>query len=211
MVEGAPRFCPRCGAARVADMPFCAACGLNFAEYETPSTVGAGAEGSSNKPLDAPPPSDVAAPTGTRPPVRRRLGVPPIVMTGAIIVVGVFALALLAGRLTGGSPGSGGQASAVAVSTEPAAPIIGLTILSPTDGQVVASKDVVVLGTAPPGLTITQDISFGFDQHTTVDGTGHWAIKVGLNDGDNKLTFRIGDDHSTQQTIRVIYTPTPTP
>jgi len=132
-------------------------------------------------------------------------------MTGAIIVVGVIALALLAGRLTGGSPGSGGQASAVTVSTEPAAPIIGLTILSPTDGQVVASKDVVVLGTAPPGLTITQDISFGFDQHTTVDGTGHWAIKVGLNDGDNKLTFRIGDDHSTQQTIRVIYTPTPTP
>jgi len=32
-------------------------------------------------------------------------------------------------------------------------------------------------------------------------------MKVGLNDGDNKLTFRIGDDHSTQKTIRVIYTP----
>ena len=28
-----------------------------------------------------------------------------------------------------------------------------------------------------------------------------------LNEGDNKLTFRIGDDHSTQKTIRVIYTP----
>jgi hypothetical protein len=60
---------------------------------------------------------------------------------------------------------------------------------------------------APPGLTITQDISFGPDQHTTVDGTGHWAIKVGLNDGENRLTFRIGDDQSTKKTIRVIYTP----
>jgi hypothetical protein len=210
MVESAPRFCPRCGVARVADMPFCAGCGLNFAEYETPSSVGPRVGGSQ---IDAPPPSDVPAPapTETGPPVRRRLGIPPILMTAAIVVVGVIALALFAGRLTGSSPGSGGQASAVAVSTQPAAPIVGLTILSPTDGQVVASKDVVVLGTAPPGLTITQDISFGFDQHTTVDGTGHWAIKVGLNDGDNKLTFRIGDDHSTQQTIRVIYTPTQTP
>ena len=209
MVERAPRFCPRCGAARVADMPFCAGCGLNFAEYETPSAVGAGAEGKS---IDVPPPSDVSAPTETGPPIRRRLGVPPIVMTAAIVVVAVIALALLTGRFTGGSPGSGGQATAVADSGQPAAPIVvGLTILSPTDGQVVASKDVVVLVTAPPGLTITQDISFGFDQHTTVDGTGHWAIKVGLNDGDNKLTFRIGDDHSTQQTIRVIYTPTQTP
>jgi hypothetical protein len=56
-------------------------------------------------------------------------------------------------------------------------------------------------------VSITQDISFGLDQHATTDGTGHWTIRVGLNEGENKLTFRIGDDSSTRKTIRVIYTP----
>jgi hypothetical protein len=64
-----------------------------------------------------------------------------------------------------------------------------------------------VIGTAPPGLRITQDISFGFDQHATADGTGHWAIGVDLSEGENQLKFRIGDDASTAQTIRVIYLP----
>jgi hypothetical protein len=92
-------------------------------------------------------------------------------------------------------------------STPVPALITGLTITSPTDGQAVAIKEVTVIGTAPPGLTVTQDISFGPDQHATADGTGHWAIKVSLNDGENRLTFRIGDDASTKKTLRVIYTP----
>jgi hypothetical protein len=87
------------------------------------------------------------------------------------------------------------------------APPVGLTILSPADRAVVGSQDLTVIGSAPAGLTITQDISFGLDRHATVDGTGHWAIQVQLSDGENKLTFRIGDDHSTSQTIRVIYIP----
>jgi hypothetical protein len=87
------------------------------------------------------------------------------------------------------------------------APPVGLTILSPADGAVVGSQDLTIIGSAPAGLTITQDISFGLDRHATVDGTGHWAIQVQLSDGENKLTFRIGDDHSTSQTIRVIYIP----
>jgi hypothetical protein len=85
--------------------------------------------------------------------------------------------------------------------------IVGLTIESPHDGQVVAAKDVTVIGIAPPGLTITRDISFGLDQHATTDGTGHWAINVSLENGENKLVFRIGDDHSTEHSIRVTYTP----
>jgi hypothetical protein len=108
----------------------------------------------------------------------------------------------------GGVPGVPGQSIAVPPGSTPVpAPIVGLTITSPTDGQAVATNEVTVIGTAPPGLTITQDISFGPDQHTTVDGTGHWAIKVGLKEGENRLNFRIGDDNSTKKTIRVIYTP----
>ncbi len=85
------------------------------------------------------------------------------------------------------------------------APPVGLTILSPADGSVVGAKEVTVIGTAPPGLQITQDISFGLDRHATADGTGHWAIQVDLSDGENQLAFRIGDDRSTTETIRVVY------
>ena len=98
------------------------------------------------------------------------------------------------------------QPGASAVGPGPAL-IVGLTIQSPTDGQQLATKDVTVIGLAPPGLGITRDVSFGLDQHATADGTGHWAMSVGLNEGENKLKFRIGDDRSTEQTLRVIYTP----
>jgi hypothetical protein len=87
------------------------------------------------------------------------------------------------------------------------APPVGLTILSPADGAVVGAREVTVIGTAPPGLRITQDISFGFDRHATADGTGHWAIQVELTEGENQLKFRIGDDPSTTQTIRAVYVP----
>jgi hypothetical protein len=85
--------------------------------------------------------------------------------------------------------------------------IVGLTIQSPQDGQQVATQDVTVIGLAPPGLSITRDVSFGLDQHASVDGTGHWAMSVRLDQGENKLKFRIGDDRSTEQTLRVIFTP----
>ncbi len=71
----------------------------------------------------------------------------------------------------------------------------------------MATKDVTVIGLAPPGLSVTRDVSFGFDQHATADGTGHWAMSVGLDEGQNDLVFRIGDDHSTEKRVRVIYTP----
>jgi hypothetical protein len=88
-------------------------------------------------------------------------------------------------------------------------PPVGLTILSPADGSVVGLREVTVIGTAPPGLRITQEISFGLDRHTTADGTGHWAIQAELSDGENQLKFRIGDDGSTTKTIRVVYVPPP--
>jgi hypothetical protein len=208
MAAAGPGFCPRCGTARMADLPFCPRCGLNLAEID-----GAGASaapGGSIEPLPSrEPPTE--APTKPveavrdRIPAARGLAVPPAVLIVGIVVVGLLALGLLRLPQLGGSPTPPLQASA-GPSGGPAAPIVGLSILSPTDGQAVATKDVLVIGLAPPGLGITQDVSFGLDQHTTADGTGHWAIKVGLNEGDNVLKFRIGDDHSTEKTVRVIYT-----
>jgi hypothetical protein len=168
-------------------MAFCSACGLK---------VGDGGDGSSR---DGPG-------VGLRAAMGRSVG-SSIVLAALLVAIGLIGYGFLTRPAApqAGTPG-GGVNPAVTASPVPA-PIVGLTILSPTDGQVVATKEVTVIGTAPPGLTITQDVSFGLDQHTTVDGTGHWAIKVGLKDGENRLTFRIGDDQSTKKTIRVDYTP----
>ena len=219
------RFCPRCGTGRVADMPFCPGCGLDFREVDQGLDPGAAAaatdsvvpSGTSTSQADATETPavdeweagshDVTSPMESARSGSRGLRVHPIVLIAAIVVVVLVLVGLLPRPQLPG-PGSGGPPAS---SLPSGAPIVGLTILSPTDGQAVAARDVLVIGLAPPGLSVTQDISFGFDQHATADGTGHWAIKVGLNEGDNKLTFRIGDDHSTQQTIRVIYTPPASP
>jgi hypothetical protein len=213
-------------------MPFCPGCGLKVAEFDQGAIIGADRQTTPTDVADGTsiaragtslsssadeweggrsPDAHAASPTTTRPSVDRGFRVPPVVIVVLIVIVGLIVLGVLPRPQLGGSPASGGQPAPGGASGAPAALIVGLTILSPKDGQAVASKDLTVIGTAPPGLTITHDISFGFDQHATVDGTGHWAIQVGLNEGDNKLTFRIGDDHSTQQTIRVIYTPPQTP
>lgn len=201
-------------------MSFCPGCGLNVTVVDeqagagdlpgTISTTPALAPQSPLDDLERGWPSDTVRPNATTSSRLQGFRVPPILIVGVIVLVGLVLLGILPRPQLGGSPGSGGQIPPGVASGGPV-PIIGFAILSPADGQAVASKDVVVIGTAPPGVTITQDISFGLDQHTTVDGTGHWAIAVGLGEGDNKLTFRIGDDHSTQQTIRVIYTPPQTP
>jgi hypothetical protein len=169
-------------------MAFCAGCGLK---------VGDAGDGSRSEGPGA----------GIRAAVGRTLG-SSIVLAALLVAIGLIGYGFLTRPAApeGATPGIGGVPAATTPSPVPA-PIVGLTILSPSDGQVVATKEVTVIGTAPPGLTITQDVSFGPDQHTTADGTGHWAIKVGLKDGENRLTFRIGDDQSTKKTIRVDYTP----
>jgi hypothetical protein len=107
----------------------------------------------------------------------------------------------------GGSSGLGGAVGPGGSPVAPSAPIVGLTIQSPAQEQAVATKEVTVIGIAPPGLTITRDVSLFPDQHATVDGTGHWAMNVGLEEGENELVFRIGDDRSTEQRLRVVYAP----
>jgi hypothetical protein len=168
-------------------MPFCPSCGLKVGEAGEIRDAEAGRD---------------------RAPAGRGSWKARLVVAVVLVAIGAIGYALLTrpgSTPVGGTPGGGSQVPAG--STPVPAPITELTITSPTDGQSVATKEVTVIGMAPPGLTVTQDISFGLDQHTTVDGTGHWAIKVGLNDGENRLTFRIGDDASTKKTIRVIYTP----
>jgi hypothetical protein len=139
-----------------------------------------------------------------------------MILSALIIAVGLVMFGLLmrpqagvgpVGAPQGSQPGPVGAVRSGASSVGPAVPIVGLTIQSPVDRQVVATKDVTVIGIAPPGLSITRDVSLGLDQHATVDGTGHWAMSVGLQEGENELVFRIGDDRSTEKKIRVTYTP----
>jgi uncharacterized Zn finger protein (UPF0148 family) len=224
-----PRFCPRCGTALVAGLSFCPGCGFNTAEIGRPSRSAAtdrqaspietpdppvdadlwmGAAAGNSTTRDAPAvgsaPSTASRLFERRPPTRT------IVIGAVLLAVGLLVFSQLMRPRPGGVlptvPGSGGQQQPGPSSVGPAL-IVGLTIQSPTDGQQIATRDVTVIGIAPPGLSITRDVSLGLDQHATADGTGHWAMNVGLNEGENKLKFRIGDDRSTEQTLRVIYTP----
>jgi hypothetical protein len=207
------RFCPRCGTALVEGLPYCPKCGFNVAELTS---------GSRPEPADTDPDpydwgsgatSAGAGPIVTELQPRRSLG-SSILLAGLAVAVGLITYALITRPDAGTQPsappagGSGITASLPpGVTQVPSAPIVGLTIQSPRDGEVVATGEVTVIGLAPPGLSITRDVSFGLDQHTTVDGTGHWAIGVRLDAGENTLVFRIGDDRSTEQKIRVTFQP----
>jgi len=210
-------------------MSFCPGCGLNTAEIAEGTGLAPGDQAPPlddglGRPFDGGPPTgtwsnksaerDTRAVSADEPSTTlRRLADrgarrPNIVVAALIIAAGLVAFALLT-RPQPGAPAvvPGGVAASDANALEPSALIVGLTIQTPHDGQTVATKEVTVIGLAPPGLKITRDVSFGLDQHATADGTGHWAIAVGLDNGENKLKFRIGDDRSTEQEIRVTYTP----
>jgi hypothetical protein len=96
-----------------------------------------------------------------------------------------------------------------AVSADPTIPPItaGLVIQEPADGETVDERTVRVRGLGPPGATITHDIPFWFDEHTTADKRGRWSFSIYLVPGDNELTFRIGDDAGTSRTLTVRYEP----
>jgi hypothetical protein len=214
----------------VAGLSFCPGCGFNTAEigHRSASAVtdrqdlpvdaasqsvdadlwtGATAPGKS---ATTEAPAVRLAPSIARRWLERRPPARTIVIGAVLVAIGLIVFSQLTRPRPGGDPatvpGPGGLQQPGPSSAGPAL-IVGLTIQSPTDGQQVATKDVTVIGIAPPGLSITRDVSLGLDQHATADGTGHWAMNVGLNEGENKLKFRIGDDHSTEQTLRVIYTP----
>jgi hypothetical protein len=100
-------------------------------------------------------------------------------------------LALIAGILAG-------------CSSTPAAPLItGLTITSPVSGSTVSSSPITVQGQAPPSSRVVQDISLAADQQTFAGSQGNWVMSVELSAGANVLTFRLGDDKATAQSITV--------
>jgi hypothetical protein len=206
MTEQGFRFCPRCGTALVAGLPYCPKCGFNVAEI-----------GASREPAERSEPR-IADPVGReRDGQAFERGVPraPIIVVALVIAAALAGFLLLTrpqaanGPTSGssGPPNAGGIDGATASPVGPSAPIVGLTIQSPPDGQQIATKEVTVIGLAPPGLTVTRDVSFGLDQHATADGTGHWAINVELKEGQNDLVFRIGDDRSTEKRLRVDFAP----
>jgi hypothetical protein len=227
MASSGPRFCPRCGTGRVGDMGFCPNCGLDLRELPTDERPTA--EPRPDAATTVVPSTPATATSSAAPPSRYDASRDESVMgrvlgPGLIVLLLIVAVAWFAGwgpfaRPAGNGPLDGGGVAPLPsspflppVTSQPAsiapgltATPVGLTILSPADGAVVGTKQVTVIGTAPPGLGITQDISLGLDRHTTADGTGHWAIQADLSEGENQLKFRIGDDGSTTQTIRVIY------
>ena len=73
----------------------------------------------------------------------------------------------------------------------------------PSDGARTAGTVILVRGHAPPRSTVTRDVQLWFDQHTVADADGHWSMEVPLSAGENRLTFRLGDDRSTVETITV--------
>jgi hypothetical protein len=211
VIEQGFRFCPRCGTALVAGLSYCPNCGFNIADIGTSRAASDLDDAEPDTSEDLQRDREVA-------PFERGPGRATIILGAIIVAAGLVAFGVLMRPQPGavptpglpGSPGSGSSGAIDGASASPfgpSAPIVGLTIQSPQDGQTVVTKDVTVIGVAPPGLTVTRDISFGLDQHATADGTGHWAINVGLQEGQNDLVFRIGDDRSTEKRLRVTFTP----
>lgn len=224
MTDQEPRFCPRCGTSLVPGLSFCPSCGLNTNAVGDRAPKPATVEGDPPAepfrwPLEAEsqpsaqPPRPAAQPGGIRRFVEQSPQGVPIILGALIVAAGLVLFGLLmrpqggANPQSGGPTGSGGAVAPGASAGTPPVLITGLTIESPADGQAVATKAVTVIGLAPPGLSVTRDVSFGLDQHAAADGTGHWAISVDLNEGQNDLVFRIGDDRSTEKRLRVIFRP----
>ena len=84
---------------------------------------------------------------------------------------------------------------------------VGLTLVFPRGGEVLHQGQINVVGTGPPGGTLTRDIPLWFDDHVTVHADGTWLVPVSLGVGENVLRFRIGDDRSTEQVVNVTYRP----
>ena len=217
MSASGPRFCPRCATERVGEMRFCPNCGMDLEQVAAGDRPAVDAALPAN---DTP----VAAPTTIDRGAVARSAWRPLLGPGLLVLLVIAALWFVGigpfardagdpGPLAGADDPAPTSPYLPAVTAQPSflaspgftAPPVGLTILSPADGAVVGARDVTVIGTAPPGLRITQDISFGLDRHATADGTGHWALGIELTEGENQLKFRIGDDPSTTQSIRVIY------
>jgi hypothetical protein len=217
-------FCPGCGMnLEELAAPAFAPGGAAVPERPQPAPTLHGAPGA--PPAGPWPP--VGAPEETPPAAERRASVVSAAMNEARTrqvrlpaLIAILVAVLIVGLALGGSglgPRLGGSAAASSGPSPTAAgptlaptseaPPFGLLILSPLDGAVVGSRQITVIGSAPAGITVVHDVPMWLDSRTTADGTGHWAMAVDLNKGENRLKFRLGDDKSTAKEIRVTYSP----
>jgi hypothetical protein len=79
-------------------------------------------------------------------------------------------------------------------------------ILAPLDGATVNTETVSFVGVAPVGATVVRNIGFAPDE-SVVATDGTWSLTVKLGEGNNSLTFRLGDDEATATTIDITYAP----
>lgn len=80
-----------------------------------------------------------------------------------------------------------------------------LRITWPPNGAALCTdvaKAVTAKGTAPALSRVVLDISFGPDEEDIADAGGSWSIVTAVREGSNELTFRIGDDRDTEETVR---------
>jgi len=87
--------------------------------------------------------------------------------------------------------------------------IAGLTIDLPRDGAILRVASIDIIGSAPPGATVTRDVPLWFDEHVTAGMDGSWSLPVQLTMGQNRLSFRIGDDRATERVVIVFRAPGP--
>ena len=73
----------------------------------------------------------------------------------------------------------------------------------------MTTRSINVIGTGPPGATVTRDIPLWFDAHATVRPDGIWMLPVELSPGPNRLVFRLGDERATEQAVTVFLEPLP--
>jgi hypothetical protein len=79
-----------------------------------------------------------------------------------------------------------------------------LEITSPANGSIADTRFIVVRGLATPRARVVRDISLAPDDETFASSSGEWSMSVELDVGLNTLVFRIGDDRSTEQVLRVL-------
>jgi hypothetical protein len=78
--------------------------------------------------------------------------------------------------------------------------------LRPAYGAVVADREIVVRGSAPPGGEVRRDRA-GFEDKLTAGPDGRWEMSVRLEDGDNRLTFFLQDHKDVCATVAVAQPP----
>lgn len=88
---------------------------------------------------------------------------------------------------------------------------VSFSVDYPNQGATVTTSPVAVGGQAPPGARVVQDISFGFDEETIADASGHWEIVADLDEGANELTFRLGDEEASAIRLALTYSAAPEP